>query len=112
MVFAVADDVFEGGGIPYYLNTDISSAQKSDPEALQQLANEVKSLGALGLNISYSLATKLLVDIMHDNGLLVSLWTANTKNVMQVALSLAPDNITTRHPDILLEIIAKRQQLG
>ena len=100
-----------GGGIPYYLNADISSALRDNRDELNQLAYEMKLLGAVGLNISYRQASRLLVEVMHENDLLVSLWTVNAKDAMQVVLSMAPDNITTRNPDVLLGIIAERQQL-
>ncbi len=42
---------------------------------------------------------------MRENGLLVSVWTANSPAAMRRCIALAPDNITTRHPDMLREML-------
>jgi len=79
-------------GLPYYLNG-------ADPAL-------AKDLGALGVNINYRQCTKKLVRDAHELGLLVSVWTANSPRTMRKMLRRGVDNITTRHPDVLLEIIA------
>ena len=66
---------------------------------------ETKKHGAIGINISYKPCTKELVDAFHENDLLVSIWTVNKKRKMFKILLLGPDNITTRRPDKLQEIL-------
>jgi len=78
-------------GLPYYLNA-------ADPAA-------AGALGALGINISYRLCTKKLVQRTHEHGLLVSVWTVNRRQAMRKMLRMGVDNITTRKPDALLELL-------
>jgi glycerophosphoryl diester phosphodiesterase len=65
----------------------------------------VKNAGAMGINFKYTSASKELVDVFHENGLLVSIWTVDDENNMYKILSFGPDNITTRNPDKLAKII-------
>ena len=46
-----------------------------------------------------------MIRIFHENDLLVSLWTANTIPQLLRTMSLAPDNITTKRPDLLKGLI-------
>ncbi len=93
--------------VPYYLNCDVEPARKQTEEYLLSLVEKVKSSGAVGINFSKKHATKELVDIFHKNGLLVSIWTVSNKTGLYKILSLAPDNITTRRPDLLKNILEK-----
>ena len=65
----------------------------------------VKNAGAVGLNIKYCYASETMIRIFHENDLLVSLWTANTIPQLLRTMSLAPDNITTKRPDLLKGLI-------
>ncbi len=91
--------------VPYYLNVDVEKPKKQTPEYLQRLVDELKQSGATGINFNKDNATKELVDIFHENDLLVSIWTVNEEKKMYEILLLSPDNITTRHPDKLREIL-------
>ncbi len=91
--------------VQYYLNVDVENPKKQTPEYLQNLVDEVKGCGAIGINFNKDNATKELVDIFHENDLLVSIWTVNEEKKMYEILHLAPDNITTRNPDKLKEIL-------
>ncbi|MCL2512424.1 MAG: glycerophosphodiester phosphodiesterase [Oscillospiraceae bacterium] len=93
-------------GIPYYLNKELDEKKLEYYDYLQSLADKVKELGAIGLNINYKYVSKELVDTMRENGLLVSVWTADSKRAMVKALAAGADNITTRHPDVLSWLIA------
>ena len=91
--------------VPYYLNYDVLKANKQTPEYLNNLVKIVKDSGAVGINFNKDSATKELVDTFHNNDLLVSIWTVNDKKDMYKILYLAPDNITTRNPDVLKELL-------
>ncbi len=93
--------------IAYYLNKKIIKLKKSNKKYIRSLADDVKRLGALGLNISYKAVSKKMVDILHSEGLEVSVWTVNSESAMRKILPLGCDNITTRQPTKLLEIIKK-----
>lgn len=92
----------------YYLNFDVDKSKNKDREYLLTLVEKVKSVGAVGINFSYKSASKELVEVFHENDLLVSIWTVNDEYNMYKILSFEPDNITTRHPDVLTEIIKEK----
>ncbi len=91
--------------ISYYLNVDVEKDKNTDSEYLKTLVNEVKDSGAVGINFNYKSASADIVKIFHSNMLYVSVWTVDDKLDMYEMLSLAPDNITTRNPDVLHEIV-------
>lgn len=91
--------------VSYYLNVSVDKPRKQTPEYLEELVRTVKDSGAVGINFNKDHATKELVDTFHENDLLVSIWTVNKKREMYKILSLAPDNITTRRPDKMAEIV-------
>ncbi len=94
-------------GIPYYLNLNVEKPKNQTDEYLESLVGNVKDCGAIGINFNKDNATKELVDIFHENGLLVSIWTVNNEKNIYEILSYSPDNITTRKPDLMEEILKK-----
>ncbi len=92
--------------VPYYLNVSVEKPKKQTPEYLEGLVKTVKESGAVGINFNKDHATKELVDAFRENDLLVSIWTVNKKRKMYKILFLGPDNITTRRPDKLKEILS------
>ncbi len=91
--------------VDYYLNTDVKEASEHTPEYLASLVKKVKECGAIGINFNKDSASKELVDYFRENGLLVSIYTVDKKAEMYEILSFAPDNITTRNPDLLQNIL-------
>lgn len=90
--------------ISYYLNHKITAEEASDPILAQSVADKAKELGAIGINSHFKFASRMFTDIMHKNGLLVSLWTVNNPSDMPKVLSAYPDNVTTKRPQILRQI--------
>lgn len=88
-------------GVPYYLNFSVDKKKNTDLFYLDSLVEKVKGNGAVGINMNYKAASGELVGVFRKEGLLVSLWTANSKKTMGSCLSYAPDNITTRKPSML-----------
>ncbi len=93
--------------IPYFLNFKVDKSKKNDGEYISSLISLVKEKGALGLNINHGQCSKKMVEMLRAEGLQVSLWTANDVLTMLKCISYAPDNITTRHPSILIKLIDK-----
>lgn len=91
--------------IPYFLNLKIKKSK--DREYLLSLVKKVKDCGAVGINFNKKSATKELVEVFRENGLLVSIWTAQNKRDIYRILALSPDNITTRRPDLAKEILKR-----
>lgn len=93
-------------GVPYYLNVDVKD--NTDEEYIFSLVEKVKNSGAVGINFKKNNASKKLVDAFHENGLLVSVWTADSTRDIYRLLVMSPDNITTRRPDTMAEILQQR----
>ena len=91
--------------IPYYLNFSPDKKLFDSREYAQTLSGKLKNLGCIGLNCSYGEISKTIVEVLHENGLLVSVWTVDRKIDMCRMLSLSVDNITSRKPDKLLTVI-------
>lgn len=104
-IFAQTVEAAKATGIDYYLNVDVEPEKKHTEEYLYSLVEKVKNAGAIGINFNKDNASKELVDIFHENGLLVSIWTVDKEKDMYEILSFAPDNITTRYPDRLKKIL-------
>lgn len=101
------DAVKANSTIPYYLNHAITEAQAADKAEAQAIADKAKALGAIGINSNFSGGSKLFTDIMHENGLLVSYWTPNSEADMLTVIGFKPDNITSKHPDMLADLLKK-----
>ena len=91
--------------VEYYLNMDVEEPSKHTEEYLQSLVDKVKECGAIGINFNKNSASKELVDYFHASGLLVSIFTVDDTVEMYEILSYCPDNITTRNPDKLQDIL-------
>lgn len=91
--------------IAYWLNFDVDAEKNTDEEYLLSLAKKTREVGAVGININYGTCSKQLVDVFHREGLLVSIWTVNKKLDMIKTISFCADNITTRQPSQLVEIV-------
>lgn len=94
--------------VKYYLNMKINKFRKYDDEYIRSLADLVLNNEAVGLNIHYSNASRKMIDIFHQSELEVSLWTVNKEFDMHRVLALGCDNITTRQPSMLKEIISSK----
>ncbi len=93
--------------IPFYLNHWSAPDFKDSDEEIDKKIKEIKAAGAIGINMNTGNFSKKLCDKMHENGLLVSVWTVDRISDMYKVLALSPDNITTRQPIVLLKIIGR-----
>ena len=91
--------------VPYYLNVSVPAGKGNDTQYISELIEEVKTLGAIGLNFRYTSCSKKLVDMFHEQGLLVSIWTVNNRFDMKKALSYGADNVTTKKPSVYSQIL-------
>lgn len=99
------ETVRKNSAISYFINYNPSSEEGSDEKYVDCIIQKAIELGAIGINSDFRGVSDMMVKKIHENGLLVSLWTANRKKDMLKALSLSPDNITTKKPDKLKMLI-------
>lgn len=86
-------------GIPYFTNISPDTLQLGNISYCQQLVSRLKDTGSLGVNCHFSCANAALSRLLHENGLLLSVWTVNDSEDIARILSIHPDNITSRKPD-------------
>ena len=91
--------------IAYFLNTDIDKSRIDEKAYIEELIAAVKQAGAVGLNINYNGCSRLMVDMLHSEGLKVSVWTVNKKSAMRKVLTYGCDNITTRKVEDLMSFV-------
>jgi glycerophosphoryl diester phosphodiesterase len=96
-----------GYKLKYYLNHDFPpSITKLDyDDYLNKLVQNAKQLGCIGVNSHYRFCTQDTVMKIHEAGLLVSLWTVDDVDTMKKLINMNVDNITTKRPDLLLNIL-------
>jgi glycerophosphoryl diester phosphodiesterase len=88
--------------IPYYINERPSVKDMFSDEYWTRTAEKINELGGIGVNCNFRLITKKGVEIMKENSLLVSVFTPDSETEINYALTLSPDNITTRNPEVIL----------
>ena len=92
-------------GIPFYLNASIDADNSKKRAYAVNMTEKLIALGCVGLNCNYMNISRELVEYLHENSLLVSVWTVDKELDMVKILSLSVNNITTRKPDRLKSII-------
>lgn len=97
-------------GIPYYLNLNYAQAIM-DGQTDEMVIDAVAESGAVGINSYKALISAEFVRKVHARGLLVSVWTANEPDEMRDLYLAGCDNITTRRPDLMREII-ENEKMG
>lgn len=91
--------------LDYYLNYKPSKARILSNSYRQELLDLLKETGAVGVNCEHKYATARLSDLLHENEYKLSVWTVDDEKDAKRALVFAPDNITTRHPDMIQSVI-------
>lgn len=91
--------------IPYYLNCAPSRSKVIGEKYQQKLLQLLEETGAVGINCNYICSSERLATLLHDNGYLLSVWTVNNEDQMARALINGVDNITSRVPDQVMQLI-------
>ena len=94
----------DADGIDYYLNYFPNRFMLFSKKYINSVVRTVKQSGAIGLNANFRFVSKRLATACQKNGLLVSLWTANTPEQMKKSISMNPDNITTKDIKTLITL--------
>ena len=101
-----ANDVVEHcPDIAFYINCVPSRIKIFSEDYQLEIIEKLDATGAIGINCSYANASRTLSNLLHDNGYQLSVWTVDTTRQMKRALIIKPDNITTKEPDKLQDII-------
>lgn len=93
--------------IQYYLNYSPDKNKLNSEDYQQELLEVLKTTGAIGINCDYNNSNKYLAELLHQNGYLLSVWTVDDENEMVHQLTSDADNITSKNPDKLIDIMRK-----
>ena len=91
--------------VDYYINCVPSRIKIFSDDYQQEIIDMLEETGAVGINCNYANASRTLSDLLHKNGYKLSIWTLDTTRPIKRALIIKPDNITTRDPEKVQEII-------
>jgi glycerophosphoryl diester phosphodiesterase len=91
--------------VDYYINYIPSRIKIFSDDYQQRLISLIEKTGAVGINCNKAYASRTLSDMLHKNGYKLSVWTVDKKFDMKRVLVSKPDNIITRYPDRLQEVI-------
>ena len=97
--------------IPYFTDLAPDTLRLGDTEYCRWMLERLKLTGSMGINCHYGNANATLARLLHENGMLLSVWTVNEPRDIARMLSIGPDNITTRRPD-RVEQIANLHRIG
>ncbi len=90
----------------YYLNYMPSRPKVFFDEYRQKLIELLEETGAVGINCNYKYANSQLSTLLHKKGYKLSVWTVDTRRKAKKMLAIKPDNITTRQPEMIEDVIA------
>jgi len=68
--------------------------------ALQHLIEQAKELGCNWINMNHKLFTIEMLQIAHEHGFKLGLWTVNTKTALQRFAAAGVDSLTSDRPDL------------
>lgn len=97
-IFKELDNNLKYGAL-YYSEKDYSSEAN--------VVEHAKKLGVYSINISKDLVTKEIVDLAHENGLKVFVYTINSPILMRKMIEYNVDGIFSDYPDLTNEIRKK-----
>ena len=89
----------------YYLNYMPSRSRVFFDEYRTKLIDLLNETGAVGINCNYKYANSQLSSLLHKNGYKLSVWTVNTERRAKKMLAIKPDNITTKEPQMIDNVI-------
>lgn len=89
----------------YYLNYMPSRSRVFFDEYRTKLIDLLNETGAVGINCNYKYANSQLSSLLHKNGYKLSVWTVNTERRAKKMLAIKPDNITTKEPQMIENVI-------
>ncbi|MDR2635052.1 MAG: glycerophosphodiester phosphodiesterase [Clostridiales bacterium] len=103
-------EILRANAIAFYLNPDIKYSERNSESVLNREISRALQMGAVGINMKHTLSTRKSVEKFHNAGLKVSVFTPNSQWSMARLIPLGVDNITTKRPDRLAEIIERQRK--
>lgn len=98
--------------LPAYLNAIPTLSQQYIPAACDNLIQQIRESGAIGLNTNYRCVTDLLLQEIIESELLLSVWTVDQERDMRRMLAMPVNNIITRRIDTLINLRSRTVHPG
>lgn len=89
----------------YYLNYKPIRTKIFFDEYRQKVIDLLEETGAVGINCNYKYANSQLSALLHKKGYKLSVWTVDKERNARKMLVIKPDNITTKDPDMIVNVI-------
>ncbi|MCY6354444.1 glycerophosphodiester phosphodiesterase [Clostridium sp. ZS2-4] len=89
--------------LKYLVNYRLDCSRNTDIDYLNEIAKDIKELGAFGVNLHYPRASRELIKTLHHIGKFVSAWTVDDEETMDKLIEMEIDSISTDRIDILIE---------
>ncbi len=89
----------------YYLNYMPIRSKTFFDDYRQKLIDLLEETGAIGINCNYKYANSQLSSLLHKKGYKLSVWTVDSERTAQKMLVIKPDNITTKNPRMIDDVI-------
>ena len=83
-------------------------AEAQAEELVTKLIKKADEVGTKVVSLNANMVSKKLVDLMHEKGYFVWVWTVNDVKDMNRFLDWGLDSVTSDRPDVLAEVIKKR----
>lgn len=84
------------------------SAEENAETLVPKLMEQAEKVGTNVVSLSKHMVSKKLVDLFHEKGFRVWVWTVNDVSGMEQFLDWKLDSVTSDRPDVLAEIIKER----
>lgn len=78
---------------------------KQDYEPEENIVEHAKKVGLYSINMNVELVTKEIVELAHDNGLKVFVYTVNSPDIMRKLIEFKVDGVFTDFPDLMKEVL-------
>lgn len=91
--------------MPYYLNYMPKKTSLFSDSYRQKLIDMLEEAGAVGINCNYKYANSQLSSLLHTKGYKLSVWTIDKERAVKKMLVISPDNITTKNPQMVKDVI-------
>lgn len=89
----------------YYLNYIPSRSKVFFDDYRTKLIELLEDTGAVGINCNYKYANSQLSNLLHKKGYKLSVWTVDKERTAKKMLAIKPDNITTKDPEMINNVI-------
>ncbi|MCY6371069.1 glycerophosphodiester phosphodiesterase [Clostridium ganghwense] len=91
----------KGYKLPMLVNYRLDVERNTEIDYLKELVDDIKTMNVKGVNLHYPRASEELVNIFHEAGIFISVWTVDEEEIMDKMIEIGVDSISTDRVDLL-----------